>query len=584
MPQTLPGFYIVRLGPRKADEDNLRGSFIRPDVDIRNFDIGGDYRNYYDKTVWEKNIPNEIVMDFGQPPRVTVQATGKDQKSTYNLKPEIGDILILVHGSRNPSGDGPNARRGLIGLAQVEDVYFYRDKQLTKPVPAENINQFIWAKTRCSLRAKVLTTAEHFLITPEEFKRSTYYKKSGLSEQETTLGIGSTSASGNISSLFSEDNPSENRKKVINLLALFKQFNPKVSEDLADTVLARYVPDEVTELKATIDLGAVDPKSKGSKIGMSDLRKTSKQKIYFGAPGAGKSRQVQIDTKGMTVFRTTFHPDTDYAGFVGAYKPALVNDGKGNNTITYSFVPQIFTKAYLQAWNDLDTPVCLIIEEINRGNCAQIFGDLFQLLDRDSSTGFSKYTLNADTDLASYLAVKLIGPKTYVGHTGGYDQLMLPPNLLIYATMNTSDQSLFPMDSAFKRRWDWQYIPIDYKDASTLHIQIGELRYNWGVFIEAINPLIYDLKGSEDKQLGNRFIDPADNVVSSDQFRAKVLFYLWNEVWRDEHESGNTIFQEKAASGELTQIKTFGDLFRGTPDEQISLLQRFMDANGIVPE
>ncbi len=286
----------------------------------------------------------------------------------------------------------------------------------------------------------------------------------------------------------------------------------------------------------------------------------------------------------MTVFRTTFHPDTDYAGFVGTYKPALMSDGKGGTSITYAFVPQIFTKAYIRAWNEPETPVCLIIEEINRGNCAQIFGDLFQLLDRDSSTGFSTYALNADTDLADHLATKLANLEAYADRTGGTDQLVLPNNLLLYATMNTSDQSLFPMDSAFKRRWDWQYVPIDYDDAHTLHIQIGEHRYNWGLFIETINPLIYDLKGSEDKQLGNRFIDPADGVVSSDQFRSKVLFYLWNEVWRDEYDSGNTIFQEKSGSGDITPIKTYGDFFRGKDTEQIALLQRFMSANGIEPK
>ena len=161
---------------------------------------------------------------------------------------------------------------------------------------------------------------------------------------------------------------------------------------------------------------------------------------------------------------------------------------------------------------------------------------------------------------------------------------MFPNNFLIYATMNTSDQSLFPMDSAFKRRWDWQYVPIDYADAHSLSIELGEQTYNWGSFIETINPLIYDLKRSEDKQLGNRFVDPADGVVSSEQFRAKVLFYLWNEVWRDEHEYGNTIFQEKSDSGDITAIKTYGDFFRGDEPEQIARLQRFMDANGIEPE
>lgn len=307
---------------------------------------------------------------------------------------------------------------------------------------------------------------------------------------------------------------------------------------------------------------------------------SSSQKIYFGAPGSGKSRKVVQSTEGKIVYRTTFHPDSDYAGFVGTYKPSV--DAKGD--ITYAFVPQIFAKAYVAAWSDLNQPVYLVIEEINRGNCAQIFGDLFQLLDRDNETGFSKYPLHADTDLAMYLTEHLVDMTTYVAKTGGKDQLMLPPNLAIYATMNTSDQSLFPMDSAFKRRWDWEYIPINYADAHTIRIEIGELVYDWGTFIEKINPTIYELKRSEDKQLGNRFVDPPNSVLTAEQFRSKVLYYLWSEVWRDEHESGNTtVFQEQNSEGNFTPIRTFGAFFEGTLDEQTTRLQQFMAANSVSP-
>ena len=188
------------------------------------------------------------------------------------------------------------------------------------------------------------------------------------------------------------------------------------------------------------------------------------------------------------VFRTTFHPDYDYAQFVGAYKPK-----KEGNAITYSFVPQVFAKAYAAAWKQYfaagnastaDNQVFLVIEEINRGNCAQIFGDIFQLLDRDSE-GFSQYSIDADCDFAEWLKENGIGD----------GKLKLPPNLNILATMNTSDQSLFPMDSAFKRRFDWEYVPIKYaKDsdcgddwkADEFKIVIGNSTYMWLDFLKKV--------------------------------------------------------------------------------------------------
>ena len=391
------------------------------------------------------------------------------------------------------------------------------------------------------------------------------------------LGISSTSASGNISSLFSGIDDLENKGRVQNLLALFKQFNPDLKEQLSGTSIQQYVPDELTPIDqpfAKDKLTLPRPSRDTVFYIVSPL-----QKIYFGAPGSGKSREVVKATNGMEVFRTTFHPDSDYMGFVGAYKPSMV-DGD----ITYAFVPQVFAKAYVYAWQHPEQAVCLVIEEINRGNCAQIFGDLFQLLDRDKETGFSKYPLHADTDFATYLAESLSDMTAYVAKTGGNDQLLLPPNLALYATMNTSDQSLFPMDSAFKRRWEWEYVPIDYADAHTIRIKIGEYVYDWGTFIEKINPAIYELKRSEDKQLGNRFVDPLNGLLSAEQFRSKVLYYLWSDVWRDEHESSNTtIFQEQNSEGKITPIRTFGAFFEGTPDEQVVRLQQFMAANGVSP-
>ena len=200
----------------------------------------------------------------------------------------------------------------------------------------------------------------------------------------------------------------------------------------------------------------------------SDKNYKSLQQIFYGAPGTGKSHKIKNDEKVKEandknlVFRTTFHPDSDYSTFVGAYKPTIkpVADkykavaGK-DEEITYSFVPQAFLQAYVAAWNNPEENVYLVIEEINRGNCAQIFGDLFQLLDRDC-VGFSEYPIMADNDLKKYLDGKDEEEKDILTNKDGIKdgKLRLPKNLYIWATMNTSDQSLFPIDSAFKRRWD----------------------------------------------------------------------------------------------------------------------------------
>ena len=271
----------------------------------------------------------------------------------------------------------------------------------------------------------------------------------------------------------------------------------------------------------------------------SSQDKPSFQIIYYGAPGTGKSHRIKKLLKEMNVpkeniFRTTFHPDSDYSSFVGAYKPTMKPiDEKYRNVvgkdeeIAYSFVPQTFIKAYTQAYKKPNEDVYLIIEEINRGNCAQIFGDLFQLLDLDDN-GVSEYPIKADSDLKMYLEWEL--GKNHDGIKDG--ELCLPSNLYIWATMNTSDQSLFPIDSAFKRRWDWEYEPIKYMNTNW-GIDIGGNMYSWTSFQIEVNNRIFEATNSEDKMLGDFFVKPNNNVISEKQFINKVLFYLWNDVCKD---------------------------------------------------
>ena len=298
------------------------------------------------------------------------------------------------------------------------------------------------------------------------------------------------------------------------------------------------------------------------------------QQIFYGAPGSGKSNKVKKLLEGeypdetdrdKFVFRTTFHPDSDYSTFVGCYKPRMEDD-----KIKYEFSPQTFTDAYVKAWQNPDKQVYLVIEEINRGNCAQIFGDLFQLLDRKK--GVSEYPINADADLRQYLEKEdVLG----VGHEGiANGKLKLPANLNILATMNTSDQSLFPMDSAFKRRWSWESVPIDYKnvDSSKFIITIGDNQYKWTTFLESVNKRIVKATDSEDKQMGNFFIN--DNV-DEHQFIDKVMFYLWNDVCKEEFHTTNNFFRNYTDDKKTETIEfSFNALFESNSTK---LLQGFME-------
>lgn len=343
------------------------------------------------------------------------------------------------------------------------------------------------------------------------------------------------------------------------------------------------------------------------------------QQIFYGAPGTGKSFTIDDTVNDENSVRTTFHPDSDYASFVGAYKPTMedvpittfdgsrplyavghANHPGTEKKIVYKYVPQAFLKAYVAAWSNLDKPYFLIIEEINRGNCAQIFGDLFQLLDRNNA-GSSSYAIHADEDISQFLssdkkgfaslsndqkdAIRSFTLEKDNGKMQPVGQdildgklLLLPPNLYIWATMNTSDQSLFPIDSAFKRRWNWKYMPIEYtptdkKTGQTIEwkVEIAGNLYSWGAFIAKINPEIYTLTESSDKQMGYFFAkaDPKTGIISEDVFLNKVLFYLWTDVFKD-YDVSSEYFQNKNKNRSFR----FTDFF---DKEQPTALSDFID-------
>ena len=299
--------------------------------------------------------------------------------------------------------------------------------------------------------------------------------------------------------------------------------------------------------------------------GISD----SLQQIFYGAPGTGKSNTIkcEVDQKDLPRVRTTFHPDSDYSTFVGAYKPTSVEvpvmtiigkeqipvvNANPEKKIVYEFVPQAFLKAYTGAWKNQDEPFFLIIEEINRGNCAQIFGDLFQLLDRNDETGLSDYPISPDEDIQKFLltdkkygfAALTDAQKAAIPIEVQSGELMiLPKNLHIWATMNTSDQSLFPIDSAFKRRWDWQYMPIS-DGKKGWQIAVNGKCYDWWQFLQKMNDKIGSTTNSEDKKLGYFFCKAKNGIIDAETFVGKVVFYIWNDVFKDFAEEAGDLFKD----------------------------------------
>ena len=404
----------------------------------------------------------------------------------------------------------------------------------------------------------------------------------------------------------------------------------------------------------------LDPKNELIRKGISTdsfstesslLKAAGLQQIYYGAPGTGKSKAIKDLTFSEDVIRTTFHPDSDYASFVGTYKPiteeVVLRDCNGKKVIdeetgkvvkedriAYKFIPQAFLEAYVEAWKKLgskkseksdksynrihpallDTPDIftknkaskkqyLIIEEINRGNCAQIFGDLFQLLDRNEY-GFSDYPIVADKDMQKYLEKEfegweitnkdkinqLYGEANMVSLIMRGERLVLPSNLYIWATMNTSDQSLFPIDSAFKRRWDWKYVPIrEGRDKETnaplnWYINTGDKQYKWWSFISKVNNLIGSLTNSEDKKLGYFFCKAKDGEIDADLFVSKVIFYLWNDVFKD-YGFDDKDFQDE--EGKILSFDRFYEDKNGKTNVDIANVELFLENLGVdefIPE
>ena len=271
-----------------------------------------------------------------------------------------------------------------------------------------------------------------------------------------------------------------------------------------------------------------------------------RNRILFGAPGTGKSFTLNREkdlllADGGEYERVTFHPDYSYANFVGTYKPVPCKDSDDEDAITYSYVPGPFMRTYVKALQNSKTdtpkPFLLVIEEINRANVAAVFGDVFQLLDRGDDE-VSEYPIQASEDIKKYLAGEL------GGNPDDYSEIRLPDNMFIWATMNSADQGVFPMDTAFKRRWDFTYLGIDDSEAGIVgkKVVLGQGDYRriveWNALRKAINNELLTYKVNEDKLMGPYFIskknlpegEMIDPAVFTRIFKNKVIMYLFDDA------------------------------------------------------
>lgn len=309
---------------------------------------------------------------------------------------------------------------------------------------------------------------------------------------------------------------------------------------VADLLRGTYIKDE--------DRTEVEEEIMDLIFNTSLTTKYERNRIVFGAPGTGKSHKLKEDCEEMmnnsngSFERVTFHPEYSYSQFVGTYKPVMGDDGE---TIKYSYVPGPFMRMYVEALKSGRTenpqPHLLLIEEINRAKVAAVFGDVFQLLDRDDD-GVSEYEIQASEDIRKYLAKELGGSPE------NYKRIRIPNNMFIWATMNSADQGVFPMDTAFKRRWNFEYLGIDeneekIKGIGKIMLAGTDEPIEWNRLRKAINAKMSssDFKINEDKLMGPFFL--SKKVVASDEnrmiidkdefikaFKSKVIMYLYEDA------------------------------------------------------
>lgn len=336
----------------------------------------------------------------------------------------------------------------------------------------------------------------------------------------------------------------DNSSKIINLIDAFQNDGINLAT-MFNKMQSTFAREEIESGKVeAINLADIFEADKNihNKV-LSTIR--GENIIFYGAPGTGKSYTINKLTDDTNYVRTVFHPDTQYSDFVGCIKPSMNGDN-----IQYGFKAGPFTEALIKALQDPENHFFLVIEELNRAPAAAVFGDVFHLLDRNEH-GESTYSVNvSDPDLLVYL-------KEHVSDFPENGELKIPANLSIYATMNSSDQAVMPLDTAFKRRWQFEYKKLDFSNSASgsLELNINGIltQVEWKVFAQAINTILSENSIPEDRHLGPWFIsnsELAEPGKMKKTLTGKLFMYLWDDVLR--HGRSNLIFNN--------DIRTYGAL------------------------
>lgn len=466
---------------------------------------------------------------------------------------KVGQPVFIVLG-----GDKPEWDTGLVGMGVISQEPFdigYSGKNykvkidikllLDKPIKREDLLPFRDTYGIIGIGPIIKWEPNQALSQIQE--------KNAIALMRAMLEL-SPSIESDLDLLIDQDTHVRVKGATTKLIEVEVAFGDSIKESVITAINNAYEDDENGEdmptkskdISASFEDEIEEYKELIYKTGYSSSPEYERNRIAFGAPGTGKSYKLKEDCNelmkdlGSTYERVTFHPDYSYAHFVGTYKP--VSDKNGN--ILYKFVPGPFMRIYVDALKSGRTenpkPHVLLIEEINRARVATVFGDVFQLLDRDDD-GVSEYDIQASEDIKCYLASQLGGTPD------NYERVKLPDNMFIWATMNSADQGVFPMDTAFKRRWEFEYCGIDQNDNKMDgKIILGQsnhaLEISWNQLRKAINEkLALDYRVNEDKLMGPFFIskkiietDEIGNIKNPDRFlaafKSKVIMYLYEDA------------------------------------------------------